>query len=157
MRGAGGRGTLDVSERSLGDPGMLPGRLRCPRAPANCPFYGANFLKDVRTTKLNEQLDVKGRLLLNICGRGVHPIFLLFVVSLAASSTGRRVECEIESLVRLPSSAVERCFNYLSADFDELREIQGSSSLDVSMTRIRIERFSDMLTSSLMYEQINSG
>jgi len=78
--------------------------------------------------------------------------FFLYVVSLAASSTGRRVECEIDSLVELPNGS----FNYLSADFDELQDIQGSSSVNVPMTAqgIRIERFADMLASSLTYEQV---
>lgn len=57
-------------------------------------FYGLNFLKDVQTTKLNAQLDVKGRLPLNIYvgGRALDFSCTLFRPSVR-SGTERRVEC----------------------------------------------------------------
>lgn len=46
-----------------------------------CAFYGPNFLKDVQTTKLNAQLDVKGPSPVEYMWTGVRPIFLPRVVS----------------------------------------------------------------------------
>lgn len=57
-------------------------------------FYGLNFLRDVQTTKLNAQLDVKGRFPLNIYVDGRTPDFscALFRPSVR-SGTERRAEC----------------------------------------------------------------
>lgn len=82
-------------------------------------FYGLNFLKDVQTTKLNAQLDVKGPHPLNIYVSGCAPDFscALFRPGVR-SGTERRVECGmIPSRGYLCCRARETCFkcciNYL--------------------------------------------
>lgn len=57
-----GRGDVrDVSEMSLGNRGSYKSVSSVLFPTSICAFYGLNFLKDVQTTKLNAQLDVKER------------------------------------------------------------------------------------------------
>lgn len=108
--GEGERKDIRCERNVLRGSGDLTVASSTPCLASTCAFYGTNFLKDVQTTKLNAQLDVKGRLWLNICRRGVRPIFLVRCFACArASFMERRVECGIGSLFMPPSAWKSVC------------------------------------------------
>lgn len=75
--------------------GIIPPLPLPPSLTSICAFYGPNFLKDVQTTKLNAQLDVKERPPLNIYRRACARFFLHVVSPEREPLTERRVECEM--------------------------------------------------------------